>query len=298
MRTEFRNLYAAALLVGLLATAPVHGIEINVEDGKLLGASDVDIDGILFDVEFIDGSCASIFTDCGAPTGPGFLFDTDEQAEAASIALFDQLVSPIYFLGDPEVTSIDGCTAGTSLSWLDCYLVTPFKTTGGSFDARAVYIATSPGGFISNAPFSRPFGESGNNFVFAVWTRTDLPPVPQYSCVGFEPPANSDMLVRKPNRVLPLRMTLLDEHGQIVYDIAAPVVQIDYAGTHSYDTDDLEELNYAGRGDEGNMFQFDGSKWAFNLSTKGLARGEYTIRAVPGGDYAIDPTCELVVTIQ
>lgn len=126
-------------------------------------------------------------------------------------------------------------------------------------------------------------------------TTTD---VPTYSCVGFEPPANSDVFVRKPNRVLPLRMTLLDEHDQIVFDIDGPVLEIDYVGTHTYDPSDLEELNFAGRGDEGNIFQFDGSEWAFNLSTKGLASGEYTIRAVSGGAYAIDPACEVVVAIQ
>jgi hypothetical protein len=120
-----------------------------------------------------------------------------------------------------------------------------------------------------------------------------------YSCVGFEPPADRDVVVKKPNRVVPLRMTLLDGDGTIVWDIAAPVVNVAYSGSHIYAEDELEELNFVGRGDEGNMFAFDGSKWAFNLSTKGLAPGEYTITAVAGSpDYSIDPTCQVVVTIQ
>lgn len=119
-----------------------------------------------------------------------------------------------------------------------------------------------------------------------------------YSCVGFEPPADRDVSVKKPNRVVPLRMTLLDGDGQIVFNIDSPVVNVAYEGSYTYGPSTLEELNYAGRGDEGNMFQFDGSKWAFNLSTRGLASGEYTITAVSGGDYVIDPSCEVVVTIQ
>ena len=120
-----------------------------------------------------------------------------------------------------------------------------------------------------------------------------------YSCVGFEPPADRDVSVKKPNRVVPLRMTLLDKDGMIVYDIASPVVEVDYSGSYIFEPGGLEELNFAGRGDEGNMFAFNGSNWAFNLSTKGLASGEYTITAVAGSpDYVIDPTCEVVVTIQ
>ena len=131
------------------------------------------------------------------------------------------------------------------------------------------------------------------------WHRFYVVPLPTYSCVGFEPPADRDVFVNKPNRVLPLRMTLLDGDGTIIHDIASPIVSVDYSGRHTYDNGELEELNFVGRGDEGNMFAFDGSRWAFNLSTKGLAPGEYTITAVAGSsDYAIDPTCEVVVTIQ
>ena len=81
-------------------------------------------------------------------------------------------------------------------------------------------------------------------------------------------------------------------NDQIGYDIASPVVSVDDSGSYDYAPGDLEELDFAGRGDEGNMF-------AFNLSTKGLAKREYTITAVAGSpDYVIDPTCEVVVTIQ
>jgi hypothetical protein len=55
-----------------------------------------------------------------------------------------------------------------------------------------------------------------------------------------------------------------------------------------------------GQGDDGNQFVFDGKFWAFNLSTKGLAPGTYTITAVSGNlsEYVIDPTCTAVVEIE
>lgn len=130
------------------------------------------------------------------------------------------------------------------------------------------------------------------------WTRFYVVPLPRYSCSGFEPPADRDIVVKKPNRALPLRMTLLDADGAIVYDIAPPVLSAGYQAEPGDTPADAGELDYAGRGDDGNMFMFDGTGWVFNLSTKGLAPGEYTISAVPGGAYAIDPGCEVVVTIQ
>jgi len=132
------------------------------------------------------------------------------------------------------------------------------------------------------------------------WTRFDvLPPPPAYSCVGFEPPADNDIFVKKPNRVLPLRMALMDGDAMIVWDITPPVMNVSYVADGGDAVDLTEELTFAGRGDEGNQFMFNGSKWAFNSSLKGLAPGEYTITAVPGSvDYVIDPTCEVVLTIQ
>ena len=121
------------------------------------------------------------------------------------------------------------------------------------------------------------------------------------SCQGFEPPLDADVSVKKPNRVLPLRMTLVDGDGMPQTGLtAAPVLQVIYAGgIHTGDAD-LSELQSAGKGDDGNMFVFNGSNWAFNMKTKGLASGMYTITVVSGdpSEYVIGPTCEVNLTIQ
>lgn len=131
------------------------------------------------------------------------------------------------------------------------------------------------------------------------WTRFDVEPLPTFSCEGFLPPADRAISVKRPNRVLPLRMTLLDDYGMSGWDLAPPVVNVDFEPANGDPASDLEELTYAGRGDEGNQFFFDGTQWAFNLSTKGFSPGVYTITAKPGSaDYAISPTCEVTLTVQ
>jgi len=130
------------------------------------------------------------------------------------------------------------------------------------------------------------------------WTRFDVDPVP-YACEGFKQPADGDIIVKKPNRVVPLRMKLLDEDGMSVWDVAPPVVNINYEPANGDPAETLDELTFAGRGDDGNQFLFDGTFWAFNVSTTGFAPGEYTITAMSGSsDYAINPTCEVVLIIQ
>ena len=119
------------------------------------------------------------------------------------------------------------------------------------------------------------------------------------SCDGFSPPADRVISVKKPNRVLPLRMTLRDTDGMSAWDLAAPVVNVNFAAANGDPSSDLEELTFAGRGDEGNQFLFDGTHWAFNLKTTGFAPGVYTITAKPGSaDYVINPPCEVTLTVQ
>ena len=137
--------------------------------------------------------------------------------------------------------------------------------------------------------------------------RTSIVAAPSLSCVGldvslFEAPLDTDVTVKKANRVLPLRMELIFD-GEFAIssdDLASPpVLQVSYVGSAT-NTVDLADLDTAGKGDDGNMFAFNGSKWAFNMKTKGLASGVYSISAVSGDatEYVIDPTCEVSLTVQ
>ena len=56
----------------------------------------------------------------------------------------------------------------------------------------------------------------------------------------------------------------------------------------------------AGRGTDDNQFEFNGSNWGFNLSTKNyFESGNYTVTIVSGDNevYVIDPTCTATFVI-
>lgn len=118
-----------------------------------------------------------------------------------------------------------------------------------------------------------------------------------YTCVGFEPPMDKTVKVKKPNRVLPLKMLLLDENNMEISDLDIenpPLVEVDFTGGDPIEAPG-EDFLIAGQGDEGNIFVYtDEGKWQFNLQTKNFSGpGLYTIRAVSGNPntYIVDPAC-------
>jgi hypothetical protein len=146
---------------------------------------------------------------------------------------------------------------------------------------------------------------SGGTVVVA---RTDIrvligPIAPIYACDGFVAPLDAPVVLKKKNRVLPLRMTLADDEGTLMTgaDIAAaPVMQLTYNGAGTNDVVNLDSVDTAGQGDDGNVFTFGDNYWALNMKTKGLAPGSYTITVVSGDstEYLVDPTCEVDFEVQ
>lgn len=92
----------ALLFMPMYASA----VTFNVAGGKLLGANDINVNGQFYNVEFIDGTCVSIFGGCGSTSD--FDFQTMEAANAASQALLDQVLINVpqgSFDDHPELTS-------------------------------------------------------------------------------------------------------------------------------------------------------------------------------------------------
>ena len=126
----------------------------------------------------------------------------------------------------------------------------------------------------------------------------------QLSCVGFEPPMDRTRSVKKRNRVLPLKMELIDDTDTAITDfdiVALPLVEVDISPAGDVTEPAGEVLLSAGQGDSGNQFVFSGVSWDFNLQTKNFSgEGTYTITAVSGDptEYVIDPTCEATFIIE
>ena len=103
----FRKLFST-LLVTLLFTSVCHG-GLLYSDYGIWGATDVNIDNHLYNIEFLDGRCTHNFTGCDEPSD--FAFNTQEQAVAASWAL-------VNVFGGEELV---GCG-------LYCLILTPYQS--------------------------------------------------------------------------------------------------------------------------------------------------------------------------
>jgi hypothetical protein len=124
----------------------------------------------------------------------------------------------------------------------------------------------------------------------------------EINCTGFEPPMDKTISVKKKNRVLPLKMVCYDGESELTdLDIVPPVVEVDYVDSYGV-PGAVEEVLYAGQGDEGNQFVYSDGYWRFNLQTKNFsAYGTYNIKAKSGdtNSYIIEvPSPEATFVVE
>ncbi len=178
-----------ATVVGFSATftpETAHAAPILVVNGGgiLTGAKAVTVDGHLYDVEFVEGTCTAVFGICDEAH---FAFTTESAALAASKALGDYIFLDVPGLGnfDSEPMSTNGCFFPAN-----CWALTPYKILGDNFliaQALNSAVGTDDGFFLHqpNGPGLSIFGSATEtiydssvdiNGVFAKWT-----PVPDCS---------------------------------------------------------------------------------------------------------------------
>lgn len=92
---------------------------LNVQDGKLLGASGVVIKDKSYDVSFVDGSCNSLFGGCNKSL---FTFSSYQEANTAALALSTQVFidSPLGNF-DSQANLTNGCQDPAY-----CAILTPY----------------------------------------------------------------------------------------------------------------------------------------------------------------------------
>lgn len=71
--------------LGLCKFASANLMLILNDDGQLLGADNLDVAGVLYDVRFFEGSCTDIYRNCGNTNAP-FNFAFENDANKALIA--------------------------------------------------------------------------------------------------------------------------------------------------------------------------------------------------------------------
>ena len=129
----------AMLLITFALRSPADAATLLVNgSGLLSGATGVNVGGTLYDVEFVEGTCAALFAGCDSISD--FTFSTETDALAASQALLDQvLLDTAQGNFDSDNTLTFGCPNPTF-----CFAITPF-----GFDGPLVRI-----GIANNEPFS------------------------------------------------------------------------------------------------------------------------------------------------
>ena len=154
-----------ALVCLVLSASGASAATLNVVGGQLLGASGVIVDGDSYNVEFLDGTCISLYSGCDSTSD--FTFQSQAAANLASQALLDQvfLDGVDLFDSDPELTA--GCQ-----STLLCAAHTPYGVAAGFVSSSAAENFQPSGG--TEAVVPRDFAVSndltGSSFyTYAVW---------------------------------------------------------------------------------------------------------------------------------
>jgi PEP-CTERM motif len=128
-----------ALMVLPHAASATPILQVN-GSGILTGALNVDVGGTFYDLQFVDGTCASVFSVCDQSH---FTFTNQSDATLASQALLDQVFVDIgSYLFDSDPYTTYGCTDPTV-----CYAYTPYDVfipTVGSPDFISIIATNRP----------------------------------------------------------------------------------------------------------------------------------------------------------
>ncbi len=112
-------------LVAVCAVSMASGVSatviLNEVGGTLLGASNVQVGDFLYDVNFVDGSCAGLFDGCDDTSD--FDFQTLDDAVAAGSALLEQVLIGRF---DFEYFDVAGCAVNANEV---CIALVPFATS-------------------------------------------------------------------------------------------------------------------------------------------------------------------------
>jgi len=124
---KFKSIALALVIgiaaIGLSAATTSATVILNIDgSGQLTGAQNVDVGGTLYDVTFVDGTCASFFAGCDSPSV--FDFITQASADMAAQALLDQVFLDTTLLG--QFDSDPGLTIGC-LGFNQCQTFIPYE---------------------------------------------------------------------------------------------------------------------------------------------------------------------------
>lgn len=141
-------------------------LQIDGTTGQLLGADGVDVGGVLYDVDFLEGSCVALFSGCDALED--FTFSTEATALAASNALQAQV-----FLDGPAGMFDTTASLTNGCEDVSCNVFTPFAPSSVSpvlVEVAVFENAPGLGGGTFTQNFLNIIDTTGSpSIVFASW---------------------------------------------------------------------------------------------------------------------------------
>lgn len=182
MKRVLRLMLAMCLGLALEVAAGIYPVELVLDgNGKLAGARNLLVEGNLFDVSFVDGTCASVFGGCDSPSD--FQFQDSFLGTAATRALFEHVLTGVY---DSDPTRTAGCSFG-----LLCAVTTPYYTSVNNdsllwvlaFNGEDIRLADK----IEVSGNARRSLLDFNNepaYVWAVWSPANRATVPEPASLG------------------------------------------------------------------------------------------------------------------
>ncbi len=161
-------------------------VTLDVFNGQLIGAKNVEVNGTFYNVAFADGTCAELFSGCN--DNSDFVFSTKSEAQSAVLTLFDDVFLDTA-LG--AFDSIPGLVQGCSPDSFDyCGSIIPYRLiTFNSNDRFSAEIAFNYEAGSPSTEGVHPFGygilrEEGGSTIndvhlnYAIFTLASPVPVP------------------------------------------------------------------------------------------------------------------------
>ena len=164
-----RKFVLAAVLV--LVASSAQAATLNVVGGQLMGASNVLVDGSLYVVQFLDGSCIDLYNGCDESSD--YTFQTMASAVLASQALLDQVFLDGVegqFDSSPQLTN--NCSFPSR-----CSTLTPVPQSGGTAEFFILAHNLFGSGDALGSDFQSPAFSTAEHsaLTYAVWSATVVP---------------------------------------------------------------------------------------------------------------------------
>ena len=185
------TLLVLGILISIFCSSISYGAVLNIQNGNLFGATGVDVNGALYDVSFLDGTCIELYDGCDENTDFPFTNPADLNdgvlLGVAMQALLDQVfIDSTLGAFDTEPELMNGCNVTGG-----CRVSTPLWANVGAGTAGVFFAFNSnqqdtegAKDLVGSGGGTRTFDTRPNSptaediSVYAVWNGTAVVPIP------------------------------------------------------------------------------------------------------------------------